>query len=120
MVGPLATPSQQLNAELASTLYHFWTPLTRIQATYPANIQEQLKTAIQGVRQCLASITTPLLSAVRREFAAIVGRIHKTGFNKPLDPTSTSVYMQDLSDRFNFVRRQILAPLRVGELMKEW
>lgn len=37
-----------------------------------------------------------------------------------MDPTSTSVYMQDISDKLNFIRRQILAPLRVGEMMKEW
>lgn len=120
MAGPLATPSQQLNSELATTIYHFWTPLVRIQSSYPTNIQDQLKKAVDSTRKTLDNITTPLIAAVRREFASVVGRIHKTGFNKPLDPTSTSIYMQDLSDRFNFVRRQILAPLRVGELMKAW
>lgn len=120
MVGPLATPSQQLNADLVTALYNFWNPLVRVQGTYPANVQSQLSPAIDNVRKILDSVTGPLLAAARRELSSIVGRIHKTGFGKPLDPTSVSVYMQDLSDRINFARRQILAPLRVGELTKEW
>jgi hypothetical protein len=75
---------------------------------------------LQKVRQALLAVVNPLLVSVRRELSAIIARIHKTGFNKPMDPTSTSVYMQDISDKLNFIRRQILAPLRVGEMMKEW
>lgn len=46
MVGPLATVSQQTNADLITALYHFWSPLSRVMASYPANIQELLRSSI--------------------------------------------------------------------------
>jgi hypothetical protein len=46
MVGPLATPSQQSNADLITALYHFWSPLSRVMASYPSNIQELLRSSI--------------------------------------------------------------------------
>lgn len=46
--------------------------------------------------------------------------MHQTGFNKPMDPTNVSMYMQALTDKLNFIRRQILAPMRIGEIKVEW
>lgn len=74
----------------------------------------------QSIIETLSEVTTPLFAAIRREVAAIIARMHRTGYNKPLDPTTTSVFMQDLSDKLGYIRRQILAPLRIGELSKEW
>lgn len=77
-------------------------------------------TTPQNVRQAVLQIVTPLATAIRREVASVLSRMHQTGFNKPMDPTNVSVYMQALTDKLNFIRRQLMAPLRIGETKVEW
>jgi hypothetical protein len=89
---------------------------------YRRSVRELLTSLlmIQSVRQAFLNVTTPLFSAMRRELASVIARIHKTGFLKPNDPTGTSVYMQDLADKVSYIRRQLLSGIRVGEVMREW
>ena len=50
MVGPQATQSQLVNAELATSLYHFWSLFSRVIVGYPASVQEALSAQIQVCR----------------------------------------------------------------------
>lgn len=70
-------------------------------------------------------VTTPLDTAFKREFSTITGRIHKVDFSRPVDPMSMSSqggspYMQDLTDKITFIKREILGRLSMGDFMKEW
>jgi hypothetical protein len=65
----------------------------------------------------------PLLSAIRRETAAIIARLHRVDYGKPFDATigsASSVYMDDLVGKLNLVRTEILPRFDVGELRNEW
>lgn len=46
MLGPLATPSQHTNADLASSLYHLCAPLTRAQSDHAEVVREILRPSI--------------------------------------------------------------------------
>jgi hypothetical protein len=70
-------------------------------------------------------VTTPLDTAFRREFSSIIGRIHKVDFSRPVDPMSMSSqggspYMQDLTEKITFVKRELLGRLSMGDFMRDW
>lgn len=46
-MGPLATPSQHTNADLASSLHHLWVPLTRASSDHSEVVREILKPSIE-------------------------------------------------------------------------
>ena len=78
------------------------------------------------MRTAFDRIADPLLSAIRRELAAIISRLHRVDFgtNSTVDPMSmgggTSGYMKDLIDKLDFVRNGVLGRYSVAELTKEW
>lgn len=69
-------------------------------------------------------IAEALDTALKREAAAILARLHKVDFAKPMDPMSTgggaSAYMQDLIDKLGFVKTELLGRLSMGEYLREW
>jgi hypothetical protein len=46
LAGQMPTNAQQLNAELASALYHFWSPMNRVVPSYPSHVQDILKISV--------------------------------------------------------------------------
>ena len=55
-IGPLATVAQQINAEIATALYHFWSPLSRVLESYPHNVQDLLRPSV-GARRHHSAIS---------------------------------------------------------------
>ncbi|KAG1865830.1 Golgi transport complex subunit 5-domain-containing protein [Suillus subalutaceus] len=57
------------------------------------------------------SIVDPLLTAIRRELASIVSKLHRVDLQKVMDPMAgmagPSLYMKDLADKLNYVKTQI-------------
>jgi hypothetical protein len=57
------------------------------------------------------SIVDPLLTAIRRELASIVSRLHRVDLQKAMGPMAgmagPSLYMKDLADKLNYVKTQI-------------
>lgn len=77
------------------------------------------------MQQTYVKQTTLLDVALRREFAGILARLHKTDFSKPVDPINMSsgggsAYMQDLTDKLAFVKGEILGRMSMGEFMRDW
>lgn len=63
--------------------------------------------------------------AIRREFSAIITRMHRVDYSKNVDPnpmsgSGASSYMVDLTEKLTFVREELLGPFRIGDLAKEW
>ncbi|KAK4049830.1 hypothetical protein OIV83_003886 [Microbotryomycetes sp. JL201] len=117
LVGPVATPSQHSNADLTSSLYHVWSPLNRSMNDH----------AEANVRKLYMAIATPLILAIRRDFASIISRMHRVDYSKPASEghgTSTtggpSSYMADLTNKLAFVRDELLGTYKIGELGREW
>jgi hypothetical protein len=70
-------------------------------------------------------IIDPLLTAIRRELAAIISRLHRVDFSKSMDPMAgmgggPSLYMKDLVEKLGFVKREVLAKFNVGENGGTW
>ena len=130
LLGPLATPSQHANAELAGSLYHLWAPLHRALPGHNEPTRELLGPAVERVRAAYLSIADPLLAAIRREVSALLGRMHRVDYSRDADPAganplvaganSSSAYMAELADKLALVRDEVLGPFRVGELAREW
>ncbi|KAK4699584.1 conserved oligomeric Golgi complex subunit 5, partial [Phenoliferia sp. Uapishka_3] len=126
MLGPVETPSQHGNAEIASSLYHLWSPLHRALSDHTDSVREILRPAVDSIRTAYLSISNPLIMSIRREFSAIITRMHRVDYSKNTSPpamganASTSSYMVDLTERLTFVREELLASYRVGDLAKEW
>lgn len=83
---------------------------------------EALSPPANNLRKELFSITAPLLSAIRKDFTSILSRMHSVNFTAPssMEAGSSSPYLSDLSDKLGFVRLQLLRPLKLGEMSREW
>ncbi|GEM10348.1 componentof oligomeric golgi complex 5 [Rhodotorula toruloides] len=129
LLGPLATPSQHRNADLTSALYHLWLPLDRALPDHTESVRETLRPAVNRIRSVYTAISNPLILAIRREFSALLARMHRVDYSKEVDsahppgPMSvggTSSYMNDLTEKLALIKDEIFAAYRVGELIKEW
>lgn len=78
---------------------------------------------IQNVRSVYQRIVDPLLTAIRREFAAIITKLHRVDFGQS-DPMAgaggTSMYMKELVEKLSFVKLEILSKFNVGDTVREW
>ncbi|GAA5902669.1 uncharacterized protein JCM6883_007203 [Sporobolomyces salmoneus] len=130
LLGPLATPSQQNNADLTSSLYHLWAPLERVLGDHTESVREVLKPSIDRLRSAYLAIVNPLIMSIRREFSAILARMHRVDYSKESEPNTGTVgggqggnvsgYMMDLTEKLNLVKEEILGSYRVGQLGKDW
>ncbi|GAA6033903.1 hypothetical protein JCM8097_000395 [Rhodosporidiobolus ruineniae] len=124
LLGPLATPSQQQNADLTSAMYHLWLPLERALAEHTETVREGLRPAVDRLRSTYLSAASPLIMSIRREFSALLARMHRVDYAREADPTAAagqaSNYMGDLTDKLQLIKDEILGAYRVGELAKDW
>ncbi|TYJ51902.1 hypothetical protein B9479_007503 [Cryptococcus floricola] len=127
MIGPNATPSQQINAQLVGCLYHCWLNFVYVKQDYIGKVWDILTPSVNSVETTFKRITDTLDAALRKEITSILSRIHRVDFAKPVDPMSMgmdtgggSPYMQDLVDKLSFAKREILSRMGLGEYMKEW
>ncbi|GAA5842073.1 hypothetical protein JCM11251_002004 [Rhodosporidiobolus azoricus] len=128
LLGPLATPSQQQNADVTSSLYHLWLPLERALAEHTESVRELLRPSVDRLRSTYLSTANPLIMSIRREFSALLARMHRVDYSKDLDAasgpsaggTGASGYMNDLTEKLALVKDEILGAYRVGELAKDW
>lgn len=77
----------------------------------------------QKIRSRYDHIVDPLLTAIKKELAGIVSRLHRLDLQKVTDPMSglsgTSLYMKDLVDKLNFVKTGILSNF-APEIVRPW
>ncbi|GAA5826357.1 hypothetical protein JCM5353_004728 [Sporobolomyces roseus] len=123
LLGPLATPSQHNNADLTSSLYHLWHPLDRALQDHTESVREVLRPTIDRLRASYLAIVNPLIMSIRREFSALLARMHRVDYSKESDTSSSSSasnYMMDITDKLALVKEEILGSYRVGQLGKDW
>jgi len=60
--------------------------------------------------------------SIRREFSALLARMHRVDYSKETDTSSGSAsnYMMDITDKLALVKEEILGSYRVGQLGKDW
>jgi len=124
-IGPHATPQQAVNASIATCLYHCWYRLKRLEDEYSESVYVVLSPSVNNMHHTYQVIVDPLLTAIRRELAAIISRLHRVDFSKSMDPMAgmgggPSLYMKDLVEKLGFVKREILAKFNVGEDGGTW
>ncbi|KZT57143.1 hypothetical protein CALCODRAFT_483362 [Calocera cornea HHB12733] len=121
--GPGATIQQIGNAQVISTLYQTWLRLCRLQDEFHESVWVILEPSTRMIQAAYQRAAEPLLSAVRRETAAIIARLHRVDYGKPFEATvggASSVYMDDLLGKLNLVRTEIFPRFDIGELRNEW
>jgi hypothetical protein len=78
---------------------------------------------MQKLRNTYDYIVDPLLTAIRRELASIVSRLHRVDLQKTPDPMAgmagSSLYMKDLTDKLNYVKTQIFVNFAI-EVTQSW
>ncbi|KAA1471874.1 hypothetical protein DENSPDRAFT_800169 [Dentipellis sp. KUC8613] len=123
--GPVASNQQVLNAALATFLYQCETRLRKLEEEYPESVYGVLKPGIKDMQDAFAKIVDPLLAAIKRELGAIVARLHRIDFARPVDPMSagmggSSHYVKELVEKLTFVKNEVLSKFSVGEVGREW
>ncbi|KIJ67605.1 hypothetical protein HYDPIDRAFT_84403 [Hydnomerulius pinastri MD-312] len=123
LLGPMATPQQILNGQVATCLYHCWTKLEKLMEEHADSISTLIGPSITKIRAVYNQIVEPLLTAIKRELAAIVARLHRLDLQKAMDPMAgmagTSLYMKDLVDKLNFVKTGIFSNF-ASEVTRAW
>lgn len=111
LLGPMATPQQILNGQVATCLYYCWTNLEKLAEDHTESVAALVRPGVKKLRGTYDGIVDPLLTAIRRELASIVSRLHRVDLQKAMDPMAgmagPSLYMKDLTDRLNYVKTQI-------------
>ncbi|KAG1776989.1 Golgi transport complex subunit 5-domain-containing protein [Suillus placidus] len=111
LIGPMATPQQILNGQVATCLYYCWTKLEKVAEEHTESAAALVRPGIKKLHVTYDSIVDPLLMAIRRELASIVSRLHRVDLQKAMDPMAgmagPSLYMKDLADKLNYVKTQI-------------
>ncbi|KAG2079304.1 hypothetical protein BDR04DRAFT_1086528 [Suillus decipiens] len=111
LLGPMATPQQILNGQVATCLYYCWTNLEKVAEEHTENIAALVRPGVKKLHVTYDGIVDPLLTAIRRELASIVSRLHRVDLQKAIDPMAgmagPSLYIKDLTDRLNYVKTQI-------------
>ncbi|OCH92516.1 hypothetical protein OBBRIDRAFT_886245 [Obba rivulosa] len=125
LVGPVATPQQVVNGQLATCLYHCWSRLDKLQEEYPQDVFSILKPTITNMRRAFDRTSDPLLAAIRRELGAIIAKLHRMDFSDAIDPMSamgggSSLYMKDLVEKLSFIKTEVLSQFNVPEMQKQW
>lgn len=140
LLGPLATPQQVLNGQVATCLYHCWTKLDKLMEEHAESVstvigpsitvrarrvRDRRRTHVDGqkIRRRYDLIADPLLTAIKKELAGIVSRLHRLDLKKAMDPKSgisgTSLYMKDLVDKLHFVKTGLLSHF-APESVRPW
>ncbi|THH05820.1 hypothetical protein EW145_g4520 [Phellinidium pouzarii] len=124
LLGPVSTPQQTQNAQVATCLYHCAVRLGASEGEYSESVATILQPPREDIRRLFDKIVDPLFLAIRRELNAIIGKLHKLDLAKAPDATSgmggSSTYMKDLVDKLNFVKTEVLAKFNVGDAAHEW
>ncbi|TDL26039.1 hypothetical protein BD410DRAFT_784062 [Rickenella mellea] len=124
LLGPVSTPQQTQNAQLATCLYHVWVELDKLKSEYPEAVMDILRPTIKDLHTTFETIVHPLLASIRRELSAIIARLHRLDLGRGLDASTglggTSTYMKDLADKLTFIKSEVIAKFNVGEASRGW
>ncbi|OCB86824.1 hypothetical protein A7U60_g5997 [Sanghuangporus baumii] len=116
LLGPVSTPQQTQNAQIATCLYHCAARLGTLEGEYPESVITILQPSIKKIRRVFDSIVDPLLSAISRELSTIVAKLHKLDLGAP-DASSgmggPSTYMKDLVEKLNYIKSEVLDKFNV-------
>ncbi|KAG1810818.1 Golgi transport complex subunit 5-domain-containing protein [Suillus variegatus] len=116
LLGPMATPQQVLNGQVATCLYYCWTNLEKVA-------EEHTESAATLVKAGVKVSLIPLLTAIRRELASIISRLHRVDLQKATNPMAgmagPSMYMKDLADKLNYVKTQIFTNF-TSDMTQSW
>ncbi|CAG8707808.1 410_t:CDS:10, partial [Acaulospora colombiana] len=126
--GPCTT-SQNINFELINTLYNLHQSVWKVLEEYPDDITEIVFDAIEHTRKVMLGIVDPLFTHIKKELELIIIKIHKEDFSR--QPVKTLVfpqqteaqcsgYMIELSDRMNYIQKELMSKISCGLNGKEW
>ncbi|KAG2099132.1 Golgi transport complex subunit 5-domain-containing protein, partial [Suillus cothurnatus] len=83
LLGPMATPQQILNGQVATCLYYCWTNLEKVAEEHTESAAALVRPGVKKLHVTYDSIVDPLLTAIRRELASIVSRLHRVTCRRP-------------------------------------
>lgn len=140
MNGPNATPQQLLDAQLVTFLYSCWSRLEKLKDECSDDVLDILRPGVnvsnfspnlwcfvhsaQHLRDQCTRVIDPLLSAVRRELAAIIASLHKLDFSRSsgaaMGTGGVSIYMEDLVTKLSFIKTEIMDSYVGVDVSRQW
>ncbi|CAG8566458.1 1120_t:CDS:10 [Diversispora eburnea] len=123
--GP-CTASQNTNFELINSLYALHQSAWKVLEEYPDNITEIVFDAVENTRKVMQNIVDPLFHHIRKEFESTILKIHREDFSRQLSinfmltEAQCSTYMIELSNRMNYVQKELFSKISCGLNSKEW
>ncbi|KAL1718801.1 Golgi transport complex subunit 5-domain-containing protein [Schizophyllum commune] len=118
LIGPACTAQQAANAQVATCLHHCRARLAQLESEHIDAVCAALRPSIENMKRTYERVVDPLLTAIRRELAAIIARVHRFDFGRAQDPMSgggASLYMKDLVEKLAFVKGEILSKFNVED-----
>lgn len=74
--------------------------------------------------QFFERIMDPLTVAIRRELSAIIAKLHRIDFAKPLDSNAgmggSSLYIKELTEKLTFIKSEIINRYSLGDYGRKW
>ncbi|KAF9484491.1 hypothetical protein BDN70DRAFT_825599 [Pholiota conissans] len=119
-----ATPQQISNANLANFLYQTWARLVTLNEEHTPIVFITLQPSIENIHQFLERIVDPLTVAIRRELGAIIAKLHRIDFARPVDANAgmggSSLYIKELAEKLTFIKSEIVNRFDLGDYGRTW
>lgn len=135
-------PQQIANANLASFFNQVWARLSDLADEHTTltvgvmqpTLQVSMTTfsfnhsytdhGIQSFKQAFERIVDPLTTAIHRELGAIIAKLHRIDFAKPLDSNAgmggSSLYIKELTEKLSFIKSEIVSRYSLGDYGRTW
>ncbi|KAH9485273.1 Conserved oligomeric Golgi complex subunit 5 [Psilocybe cubensis] len=124
LLGSSASPQQISNVNLTNFFYQTWSRLSLLSEDHMPNVFALLQPSIQNWRQAFERIVDPVATAIRRDLSAIIAKLHRIDFAKPVDPNAgmggLSSYMKELTEKLSFIKSELIARYNIGEYGRDW
>ncbi|KAF9047312.1 Golgi transport complex subunit 5-domain-containing protein [Panaeolus papilionaceus] len=124
LIGGSALPQQIGNASLANFMYQLWVRLSKLDEEHSMTVVGIIQPSVQHIFRVLESVMNPLSSAIRREIGAIILKLHRIDFSKPMDANAgmggTSLYIKELTDKMAFIKNEIVGRYSLGDYGRNW
>lgn len=74
--------------------------------------------------QAYNRLVEPIMTAIRRELAANIDKLHRVDFAKVMDSVpgmgGPSIYMKDLVEKLTFIKTEVLSKFNLGDAGWSW
>ncbi|CAH7682807.1 Golgi transport complex subunit 5-domain-containing protein [Phakopsora pachyrhizi] len=108
--GPVVTQAQIKNLEIFNSLQQVALTLSNFLSEYNEEIKVIIQPSIRLANEVMDKIFKPLQLSIKRELSMTLSKMHGVRVSAG---SGSSLYMQELSSKLNFIRQELLLRLKI-------